>query len=256
MWAAEQDVGDHLDQWAHDFNREMQRAGGGFFSIKMDVQRHRQSRPFSWREDLLRDLICDICGRRYGVYAIALFCPDCGARNLNVHFRRELELVTQQIELAQRIGQEGDHELAYRLLGNAHEDVLTAFETYLKAIYRFLVRLRLPQDAATLNAKKTIRNRFQNIKGGQELFSKVGIDPYETLEEGNLSLLRVNIEKRHVVGHNLSMADEAYAQAAQSEQPGQTVQLLAQDIVQLAQICGAVIKHLEEDPPEFLPSSP
>lgn len=254
-WAAAQDVGDHLEQWARDLNRKLKRSGGGFISMEMKVKRSHRSRPFVWREDLLRDLTCDICGRAYGVYAIALFCPDCGTPNLHVHFQREIDLIDDQIELAKRIEGEGKKELAYRLLGNAHEDVLTAFETYLKTIYRFLVKKRMtPEEATKLCTKKEIGNRFQNIERGRALFTKLGIDPYAHLDETDLSFLRLNIEKRHVVGHNLSMADEAYVQAAQTEQPGQTVTLLAGEITRFAVICQTVVVRLMKENSEFYPS--
>lgn len=70
------------------------------------------------------------------MFAIALFCPDCGAPNLALHFARETELVGQQVDLAES---QDRQELAYRLLGNAHEDVLTAFEATQG-------RLRLPRS--------------------------------------------------------------------------------------------------------------
>ena len=252
-WAVKQDVGDHLEKITHDFNRKMQQAGGGLFSMKMDIKRSRQSRPFVWREDLLRNLICDICRRRYGVYAIALFCPDCGARNLHVHFQREVELLNQQIDLAKKVGHEANPELAYRLLGNAHEDVLTAFETYLKTIYRFMVKRRLPKEAEGLCSKKAIGNHFQNIERGQKLFAKTSIDPYKNLSEADLNFLRLNIEKRHVLGHNLGLADEAYVEVAQTEQPGQTVTLLAEEITCFAEICRVVVQYIEGQIVEFRP---
>lgn len=253
IWAAEQDVGDAVEQWARDLNRQLQRSGGGLFSMKMDVKRNRKSAPFVWREDLLRDLTCDTCGRRYGVYAIALFCPDCGARNLHVHYAREKELVKEQVKLAEQVERDGNGELAYRLLGNAHEDVLTVFETYLKTIYRFLLKRRFPEDAPKLGKKSAIGNKFQNIERGRSLFSNIGIDPYSHLTQEDLEFLQLNIEKRHVVGHNLSMADEAYSQAASSEQPGQTVKLLADEIIRFAEVCGTVVTRLEEESPEFFP---
>lgn len=123
---------------ARDFNRSMPR--GGFISMRMDVRERPRAQPTAWREDLLRDLVCDQCARRYGVYAIAVFCPDCAAPNLGTHFKREVELVTKQVELAGDVREERDRELAYRLLGNAHEDVLTAFETYLKTTHRWFRR--------------------------------------------------------------------------------------------------------------------
>ncbi|RUZ98151.1 hypothetical protein, partial [Mesorhizobium sp. M7A.F.Ca.US.001.02.1.1] len=49
-------------------------------------------KPRFTRKDLLRELVCDHCGRDFGVYAIGLFCPDCGAPNLRLHLAREVEL--------------------------------------------------------------------------------------------------------------------------------------------------------------------
>lgn len=253
--AVADDVGDYFENLARDFNRRVGSAGKGLFSISMKVSHPHRSRPFVWREDLLRDLTCDICGRRYGVYALALYCPDCGARNVHVHFQREVDLIRQEIELAKKVEAEGDQELAYRLLGNAHEDVLTVFETYLKTIFRFLVKNRLPEQARMLSAKKMVGNKFQNVERGRELFAKVDLDPYDSLPEADLNFLRLNIEKRHVIGHNLSMADDTYFEAAQSEQPGQTVPLLAEEILRFAEICGMVIVGQEERCTEFLPSS-
>jgi hypothetical protein len=45
-------------------------------------------------------------------------------------------------------------------MGNAHEDVLTAFEATLKAAYARLVRKHLPDQAEKL-CKKAIGNAFQ-----------------------------------------------------------------------------------------------
>ena len=167
-----------------------------------------------------------------------------------------MELVSQQIELARGVEEEGRKELAYRLLGNTHEDVLTAFETYLKTVYRFLVKNRLPtEEAEQLCSKKAIGNIFQNIERGQKQFEKIDINPFEGLSEDDLNFLRLNIEKRHVLGHNLGIADEVYTEVSQSEAPGQTVKLLAEEIARFAKICSSVISRLEAEVPEFFPPS-
>ena len=110
-------------------------------------------------------MTCDICHRSYGVYAASLFCPDCGGRNIHVHFRREIQLIGQQIDLARKIGEDGDRKLAYRLLCNAHEDVLTAFEAYHKVIYRFLLKRRLPAEADALARKRRSAIGFRTFRG-------------------------------------------------------------------------------------------
>jgi hypothetical protein len=247
-WSAGQDVHDFMEGLASDFNRSMGKAGGNLFSVKMDIKSSTLSRPHVWREDLLRNLACDICGREYSVYAIGLFCPDCGSCNVHVHFRREIELVNQQIALADEVGAEGDQELAYRLLGNAHEDVLTAYETYLKSIYRYLAKRDLSaEEAKRISSKQFVGNRFQNIDRGRVLFEKIGIDLYSQVKESDLNFLRMNIEKRHVVGHNLSMVDETYIEVDQTEQPGETVQLLGGEISRFAEICAVIVLRLREN---------
>ena len=246
-WAASQDIGEYIEDLAKDFNQKMKKVGQSLFSVEIDVKHAKLSRPYVWREDLLRNLACDVCGREYGVYAVALYCPDCGSPNVHVHIQREMELIKQQISMAEKIASDGDKELAYRLLGNAHEDVLTVFETYLKTIYRFLVKGQLPSEKAKkLVTKQAIGNRFQNIERGRELFNNIGVDPFDCLSSDNLDILRLNIEKRHVVGHNLSVADEAYVAVTQSEQPGRTVNLLANEINQFAEISLSIVLRLEK----------
>ncbi|MEE9443204.1 MAG: hypothetical protein V3V99_11130 [candidate division Zixibacteria bacterium] len=249
-WAAMQDVGEHFDNLAKDFNRSMKRAGGGLFELSMKVQRPRKSRPFAWREDLLRDIRCNICGCSYGVYAIGLYCPDCGVPNLKTHFQREAELIVLQIALAQEMSSQGKQELAYRLMGNAHEDVLTAFEAYQKVVYRHLVRLRTPDRIDELLTKRTIGNRFQNIARARGLWNNLSLDPFSLLSEDELTILALNVEKRHVAGHNLSLADQAYLDAAKAEeheQLGRTVPLLGDDISRFIELCRQVISQLNSE---------
>ena len=250
-WAVTQDVMTHLEDIASNFNRTVGR--GGLISMSMKVDSDSPPRPFFYRQDLLRHLQCDCCGRHYGVYAIGLFCPDCGAPNMHVHFLRECELIELQIKLAAGIEEQGG-ELAYRVLGNSHEDVVTALETYLKTAYRFIVMKRLPaEDAAKLCSKNAIGNRFQNIARTRELFAQLAIDPYAHLQADALETLRANLEKRHVLGHNLGLVDAAYAERVQAERIGETVGLVADEIRAFAAIARGTIERLEQQP-EFQPS--
>ena len=248
-WEAAADVEDYLRDMAKGFNRGQPR--NSFISIKMDFKSRRRPRPLAIREDLLPDLECDTCRRSYAVYAIALFCPDCGAPNLALHFRREVNLVAEQIALADTQNAAGRPELAYRLMGNAHEDVLTAFETALKMTYRHLVRRHLPAQIEALCAKKEIGNAFQNIDRAREKFADLGIDPFAAMTVEDTDLLRLNIQKRHVIGHNLGVADEHYVELTQAEQPGETVALIGEETGRFAQLCLRVVTALES---RFLPA--
>jgi hypothetical protein len=197
-------------------------------------------KPRFKREDLLRELVCDHCGRDYGVYAIALFCPDCGAPNLRLHFQREAALVDAQIILAEGLD-ERQQELAYRLLGNAHEDVLTAFEATQKTVYLYGIVQR-PAGAPPI---KPVANDFQNIDRSRTRFQDLALDPFQSLDAIALDALSVNVQKRHIIGHNLGVVDAKFAQHAQNALVGETVKLVSDDIRIFAGLCQAVIDDLD-----------
>jgi hypothetical protein len=255
LWAAQQEIGDMLTNVADDFNRRTKR--GGLVTMSMNVKYPSSVPPYPYREDLLRGLTCDSCGRDYGVFAIALFCPACGARNVHVHFAREIELIEKQLRLAEQITAAGDNELGHRLMGNAHEDVLTAFETYLKTLFRFLVKRRLEgddRDRLLVAAKKG--NPFQSIDRGMELFRLIGSGPYAVLSDEDMTALRALTSKRHVIGHNLGLADEQYLRVTGAERAGESVVLVASDVRRFAELAyRVVVQGLEEREIEMLPPS-
>lgn len=244
-WAVSKDIDDIFGNMAKDFNRNQN--SGGFISIKIDYKSGNSSEPHAWREDLIRNLACDVCGREYGVYAIALFCPDCCSKNLHLHFEREIELILKQIDLAENISEEEEKELSYRILGNAHEDVVTAFETYQKTFYKYMIKQMFSkEEAVSMISKKEIGNKFQNIEKASALYNNLSINPFSVLKENEIDLLKINIEKRHIIGHNLSLIDEAYSDKNLHEKIGTTINILSDEVSQFAQIAKKVILELEE----------
>lgn len=225
----------------HDMFRGLERkfSSSKFLTIKAGPRSAPKPRPRFSRRDLLRELVCDHCGRDYGVFAIGLFCPDCGAPNLRLHFAREVEIVVQQIELAD--AQEDRQELAYRMMGNAHEDVLTAFEATLKAVYLY----GLGQRGAQAPEPKPVRNDFQNVDNGQRRFAELSFDPFSLLTEEERTALRLNIQKRHIIGHNLGIMDEKFADHAADARIGETVRLVGEDIRQFAALAQRVVANLD-----------
>lgn len=234
--AARRDIEDAFSQM---FKGLGQRSRGGI-TVKTSPKRYRPKPRFA-RKDLMRELVCDHCGRDYGVFAIGLFCPDCGAPNLRLHFAREGELVGAQVELAEALG-DGMDELAYRLLGNAHEDVLTAFEATLKSVYLYGMGQRGP-DAMPF---KPVKNDFQNIANATKRFAELEFDPFGTLSEDERAILSLNIQKRHIIGHNLGVVDERFATHAEDARIGETVHLVGEDIRQFAAVGQKVIDRLDE----------
>lgn len=237
--AAIRDVQDAVNKMFSKFNNRS--SGKGFITMKTSYTpaRPRPSPRFA-RRDLLRELVCDHCSRDYGVFAISLFCHDCGAPNLHLHFAREVELVKQQVELA-TVQSEAAAELSYRLLGNAHEDVLTAFEATQKAVYLH-GKIMAGAKAAEL---KPVGNDFQNVEKAQRRFAELGIDPYTCLEGDALNALKLNIQKRHIIGHNLGVMDAKFASHSDEARIGETVRLVASDVIEFAESCQRIVNGLD-----------
>ena len=241
----EADVEDHLADMARDFNRRQPR--DSLISLKMDVPRRARSRiarPLVIRQDLMRNVDCTLCGRHYAVYAIALYCPDCGAPNLLRHFDRELSLIDSQIALTENGSNDMDKELAYRLLGNAHEDVLTAFEAALKVAFRQIADLKA-EDGASASPPPT-PNAFQNINKGRTAYKALGINLFECLDESQLKALSEHVQRRHVIGHNLGVADDLFTKHTDSGRVGQTVSIVADDVRAFGELCRLVIEQVDQ----------
>jgi hypothetical protein len=236
--AATNDAAAHIHQMFEDIGRKF--SSSKFIKVKTGPRPVAKPVPRFVRSDLLRELVCDECGRDYGVFAISLFCPDCGAPNIHLHFGREVALVREQVKLADSLGAD-QSELAYRLLGNAHEDVLTAFEATLKTVYSHKVATR-PDGSQEI---KPAGNAFQNIERGKKRFNEFAFDPYAALSPEKLAVLTLNIQKRHVIGHNLGVADAAFAEHAADARLGETVPLVGDDILQFAEIAQIVVNGLD-----------
>jgi hypothetical protein len=155
-------------------------------------------------------------------------------------FAREAVLVREQVTLAATLN-EAQQELAYRLLGNAQEDVLTAFEATLKTVYLHKVAV----SSTDANGIKPVGNAFQNIERGRQRFAEFDFDPFGALGADALAVLTLNIQKRHVIGHNLGIADAAFAKHAAEARLGETVPLVGDDILQFAEICQLVVDHVD-----------
>jgi hypothetical protein len=60
-----------------------------------------------------------------------------------------------------------------------------------------------------------------------------------------LALLKVNIQKRHIIGHNLGIMDERFADQSRDARVGETVHLVGEDIRQFAALAQRVVDNLD-----------
>ncbi len=153
-------------------------------------------------------------------------------------------MIESQIALVESNDGDREKELDYRLLGNAHEDVLTAFEAALKVAFRQLAAMKT--DDGDEPPSPPTPNVFQNIIKGAKTYRRIGIELYESLDDIQLKSLSDHVQRRHVIGHNLGIADDLFTQHTDSGRVGQTVSIVAEDIRAFGGLCRQVVKHVDQ----------
>ena len=83
------------------------------------------------------------------------------------------------------------------------------------------------------------------MKRGQERFAEFGCDPYSVLADDELAAMKLNIQKRHVIGHNLGVVDAKFAEESGEAGLGETLHLVGEDIRTFAHLAQKVVNALD-----------
>jgi hypothetical protein len=110
---------------------------------------------------------------------------------------------------------------------------------------RWVYLYKLTTQPAAAAQAKPVGNAFQNIERGQKRFAEFSFDPFGSLSPEALAVLTLNIQKRHVIGHNLGIADAAFAEHAADARLGETMPLVGENILQFADICQMVVDQID-----------
>jgi hypothetical protein len=119
----------------------------------------------------------------------------------------------------------------------------------------FLAKRRLGEAEFDKISKEARRgNPFQAIERSECLFKKLKVAPFAVLTDEDRNFLAALIEKRHVIGHNLGLADEKYLKSTGQESEGENVRLLGDEVRRFAKLAfRVVVQGIEETEAEFLP---
>jgi len=98
-------------------------------------------------KELETEVVCDNCTLRYAIYGVFAWCPDCGIHNSVQILMKNLELAKKEIALAESV----DKEMADHLIGDALENVVSAFDGFGREICM----------------RKRAEIRFQNLAGAR-----------------------------------------------------------------------------------------
>jgi hypothetical protein len=223
----------------------------GMFSISMKYKSGSLPSVRHYAEEKLKRIVaCDKCGFKYAVYGISFHCPICGEGNLSRHLDRSAETINVLIEESDRIGRERGSPVGQHMIGNALEDVVGLFETFLKHVYAHEVKKRYPKTEAETKLEK-VRNTFQRIEGGEKLFKdELGQYLYSSITANEKEFLEAEFLKRHVLTHNLGLVDRKYQEKAQTYQrQGAELELKPEEVKTALELVTRIIKGATQKAP-------
>jgi hypothetical protein len=184
----------HKDLKSLEFEHKPQGMFGIGISMKLQPSSPLPIRHYREKQ-LETEVVCDNCTLRYAIYGVFGWCPDCGVHN-------SLQILTKNLELARKeltLAQSADAELSNHLIGDALENVVSAFDGFGREIC----------------LRKGAEIRFQNIAGARRRVQETfGFDFSDSLSSGEWDSACRVFQKRHLLAHKMGVIDEDYLQKA------------------------------------------
>ncbi len=184
----------HKDFKAMEFDHKPSGGFGISFSLKV-TQGPRHPIKYYREKELETHVVCDNCTLRYAIYGVFGWCPDCGIHNSAQILTKNLELARKELALAES----AEKELADHLIGDALENVVSAFDGFGRAI----------------SGERGTEVRFQNLSGARRNVSeKFGFDFADGVTPAEWDFICRTFQKRHLLSHKMGVIDEDYVQKA------------------------------------------
>ena len=212
--------------------------------ISMKVKPGRPTPIHYYREKQLEtEVVCVNCTLRYSVYGVFAFCPDCGQHNSLQILDKNLEVVGKMLDLAA----EAEKELAEKLVENALEDCVSAFDGFGHELCRVHAnRARNPARVEKMS--------FQNLEGAQSnVLDAFGIDLSAEVEPDEWRAAGAGFQKRHLVAHIAGVVDQDYITKTGDTRAvvGRKIGIGADEVRQLASIIRKLALRVPDAPHEL-----
>ena len=204
---------------------------GGFgigMSLKVQTSAPRPIRYY--RENQLEtEVLCDNCTLRYAIYGVFGWCPDCGVHNSLQILCKNLELAKKELTLAESV----DKELADHLIGDALENVVSAFDGFGREICK--------QKAADIH--------FQNLSGARRKVQETfGLDFADGVGPPEWECACRTFQKRHLLAHKMGVIDADYIKKTNDRGAiaGRKIRVTRDEVTSAVSIIEALGKRLFE----------
>ena len=189
----------HLDLKKMEFDYKPKGAFGIGVSLKVKAG-HPVPIHYYREKQLETEVVCSSCTLRYSIYGVFAFCPDCGQHNSLQIFDKNLEVVEKMLSLAAG----AEKELAERLVENALEDCISAFDGFGRELCRIYME-------KTANPVKMGKVSFQNLDGVKStILGMFGVDVSGYLTASEWQSAVCGFQKRHLIAHKMGIVDQDY----------------------------------------------
>jgi len=228
----------HKDLKKMEFDHKPKGAFGIGISLKVNPGRPMPIRHYREKQ-LETEVFCSNCTLHYSVYGVFAFCPDCGHHNSRQILEKNLEVVGKMLDLA--VGAE--KELAERLIENALEDCVSAFDGFGRELYRVY-----NENAA--DPAKAEKVSFQNLEGAKSTILRtfrVDLSAQVTADEWQSGVR--GFQKRHLVAHKMGVVDQDYITKTGDTQAvvGRKIGIRTDEVRGLLQIISKLARGLSTD---------
>lgn len=203
------------------------------FGIGVSIEVKPGPRPpiYCFREKALETHVeCSNCARRYAVFGVFAFCPDCRQHNSFQILSKNLEIVVKMLDLA--CSGNFQSELSEHLVGNALEDCVSAFDGFARELCRVNAQ-------AASDADKTLRLSFQNLpRAREEVKALFNVDIAEAVTDDEWKIVNTAFQKRHLLAHKMGVVDSDYVKKSCDTRAiaGRKIRLNAEEVRQVVLI--------------------
>ncbi len=151
-------------------------------------------------QQLETNVVCAECGLHYAIYGVFAFCPQCGQHNSVQILKTNLELASRILDIAI----DSPPDLSQRLIENALEDCVSAFDGYGKEVCRVCA-------SSATDPAKAERMSFQNLYAARKsITSLFGFNLADGLASDDWGIALGCFQKRHLVAHKMGVVDQDY----------------------------------------------
>jgi hypothetical protein len=205
--------------------------------LSMKVKPGRQHPIHRYREKALETHVeCAGCTLKYAVFGVFAYCPDCRQHNSLQILGKNLELVAKMLDMTAT----ADAEVAERLIGNALEDCVSAFDGFAREICRV-------HAAKSCDPAKAEKVSFQNLEGAKRnLTGLFGFDLAADLTVEEWKAAVRGFQKRHLLSHKMGVVDGEYVRKSGDTEGvvGRKINVDAEEVRELVRITGKLGRRL------------